>query len=329
MAHRQSTVFTRKVYAKLCEMYSKKLKQPEKLEVVPEPDICRCCGQIDEKLVDLEEEVERLEWFLAFTGLAVEQLVRPYTKICQICGEKLAQAQKFRELCLAGDQIIQTELANAPPAENPEIANQEITLEDETGQPYELEKPPKCCTTCGDLVPFPEIQQHARQHIVEQKEKDRTCKYCGKSFKSPGIFRRHVEYHPDGKIHQCKGCPEKFDNAGMLRAHINKCHKKPQPMHLCPICGKVYDQATSLKFHLNKHNGVKPYKCQHCDQRFARYHGLSNHISSRHETVRFQCSYCDMKYIQSAKLRHHILLRHEGAVLRCDSCGLESVSMKK
>jgi uncharacterized C2H2 Zn-finger protein len=303
--------------------------KPEKLEVASEPEICRCCGQTDTKLMDLYQKAERLEWFLAFTGLAVEHLAHPYTKICQTCGDKLTQAQKFRQLCLIGDQILQSELtANAKPAKEPEPVDEEAPFLEEIVS-VSVEKPPRCCTVCGDMVPLLDFNYHMREHAVEERQKEEPCPFCDKTFKNPDKYKRHVEYHVDGQVHECSECPKKFTSIGFLKKHLRSHRKGPKQVHLCPVCGKTYDTAVDLKYHLNTHTGVKPYKCPHCDKVFARIFGLNNHINAHHENVRYQCSFCDMKYIQSGKLKMHILLRHQDAILRCDSCNLDSTTLNR
>jgi uncharacterized C2H2 Zn-finger protein len=316
--------FTRKVYAKMCQMLKGKIK---KIEVPTEPEICRCCGQTATMLVDLYQKAERLEWFLAFTGLTVEHLARPYTKICEACADKLAQAQKFHELCLVGDQIIQAELANVPPAAEPEPVEEAPFLEDIVS--VAVEKPPRCCTVCGEMVLLSDFHYHMRLHEIEEKHKEQKCPFCDKTFTDQVIYKRHVEYHIDGQVHECTECPQKFNCIALLKKHKRVHNASVEPGYLCTICGKSYDTALGLKYHMNNHNGFKPFKCPHCGQLFARVHGLNTHIGSRHENVRYQCSYCDMKYIQSGKLKMHTLLRHQDAILRCDSCNLESTTLKR
>jgi Zinc finger, C2H2 type/C2H2-type zinc finger len=326
-----SSRLTRRVFAKMCEMHGYKCEELDEVDESPEPefqDICRCCGQIDDNLIDLDEEVGRLEWFLAFTGLAEAQIVHPYTKICLICGDKLAQAQKFRELCLMGGQIIQAELDNAPPGKDLGTLVKELVVEeDEIENAENTEEPEKFCATCGDMVPQSDFNEHMRCH-TKRLQLLHTCKVCGKSFRGLQRYKVHVEYHVDGKTHECPECPQKFNCMALLRKHKRTHKEREKPVNLCTLCGKVYDTASALKYHMNTHNGVKPYKCPDCDQRFARIFGLNNHVNSQHKNVRFKCKDCDMEYIQKGKLALHTVLRHQGAILRCISCDFESTALK-
>ncbi|KAF9191474.1 hypothetical protein BGZ50_009344 [Haplosporangium sp. Z 11] len=81
----------------------------------------------------------------------------------------------------------------------------------------------------------------------------------------------------------------------------------------CDQCGKTFSRATNLRSHRSTHAGIKPFVCEHVDDRdvkcgaaFARRHDLARHAQSRHvEKKTLFCNSCGVGFARrDAYLRH-------------------------
>jgi uncharacterized Zn-finger protein len=52
--------------------------------------------------------------------------------------------------------------------------------------------------------------------------------------------------------------------------------------HVCGECGQSYADKKRLKDHILMHEGVKPFSCQFCKQKFRRNDQLKNHLRRKH-----------------------------------------------
>ena len=71
----------------------------------------------------------------------------------------------------------------------------------------------------------------------------------------------------------------------MASVHTGKGNDKNLILK-CKICEKPFATAGLLNKHMNIHTGVKPYKCQYCEQKFADGSNKIAHEKSVHEGIK-------------------------------------------
>ena len=78
-----------------------------------------------------------------------------------------------------------------------------------------------------------------------------------------------------------------------------------------------------MKSHISAvHEGVKPFKCDICDQSFAQVSNMKRHFASFHNGVKpFKCDICNERFPLMRKMKRHMFEIHEGNELfRCTLC---------
>lgn len=55
----------------------------------------------------------------------------------------------------------------------------------------------------------------------------------------------------------------------ILKMHVKMVHMPAEVLFECTVCSKKFTRKAHLKRHLRIHEPEKPYKCPHCDYRYA------------------------------------------------------------
>lgn len=136
------------------------------------------------------------------------------------------------------------------------------------------------------------FKRHKRTHMVVERTthprgrrrdqtvpvEERTCPVCGKICLHKDSLSRHLKTHDDPSTVKCPVCPRTFSN----RTQLNQ-HKQTHTGELeCPLCGKVFKWKHSLTEHIRAHDGVRPYKCEHCESDFTDNRALKKHCLAAH-----------------------------------------------
>ena len=71
-----------------------------------------------------------------------------------------------------------------------------------------------------------------------------------------------------------------------------------------------------LKTHVNSvHDGVKPFECIICNEKFTQRQNLKRHTESVHEKKKpYKCDLCERDFTQKLHLKKHMNRVHEGHV---------------
>ena len=113
------------------------------------------------------------------------------------------------------------------------------------------------------------LKQYLTTHIreVHQKIKPFKCSICGSDWQSNSIMISHIKaVHDVLKPFKCSFCDHTFSNKSNMAVHIRAIHNEQS--FKCPLCGYNFK---SLEKHISSvHDGIKPFKCDICQNRFAR-----------------------------------------------------------
>ena len=103
-------------------------------------------------------------------------------------------------------------------------------------------------------------QDHSKQfqekcphggHQQRHGKKERSCKFCGKLFRSKWHLTSHTRIHIGDKPYRCEICGRSFAENSSLKRH-HKTHTGEKPFS-CEICGKSFARNSTLKRHHGRH----------------------------------------------------------------------------
>ncbi|CAG9137379.1 unnamed protein product [Plutella xylostella] len=173
----------------------------------------------------------------------------------------------------------------------------------------------------------------AVHHQVKvDKEKDKICDVCGKSFTSNHLLNNHIRSHTGEKPFKCEFCPAAFAQSGTLYTHnkvvhlkrISKAGHADTEKYRCEVCGKEFGtEAKRRAHHEFYHLKNAKYSCAACDKSFISSTSLKNHNASRHGLVSsrcYSCNVCDKTFSTASARCQHTKTHSSERLLKCRSC---------
>ena len=170
------------------------------------------------------------------------------------------------------------------------------------------------CHFCGeDFNSKASRLKHIRDTCRHLKHSDYLCDVCGKALKTKCNLYKHRKQHTHCDRHQCKKCDKFYTYRHQLHRHVRRTHdhiketnrgtkcnfcsncvvnmdKHVAKHHAdsnshkieCSTCGKIIKGKHNIKLHEIRHQGVRPFRCDHCQQTFVLKGDLKRHIICRH-----------------------------------------------
>lgn len=158
------------------------------------------------------------------------------------------------------------------------------------------------------------------QRLHRQKRGRFFCPKCGQGFRFVGLYKNHLQEHPELNAHVCPFCPHTFSTAQHLRNHQQEWHRSSMP-YICDICGKGFASAVILKRHKLVHctvsqmetpfgvdmqPTVRPYECATCSASFDNLDSLFHHQFSHTSDDKAAMNSKSLWKQQHAKYHSHI-----------------------
>ncbi|CAF0988616.1 unnamed protein product [Adineta steineri] len=128
------------------------------------------------------------------------------------------------------------------------------------------------------------INTTGQKQVFMAKQLGNLKKYqCGLCEKIVTNIQIHVRRHTNDKPYPCTYCEKRFTNSGDLQIHV-RIHTGEKP-YACPLCLKSYRTIGNFNSHVKTHDsGVRPHRCELCDQIFPIPKDWYSHLRSSHRS---------------------------------------------
>ena len=136
------------------------------------------------------------------------------------------------------------------------------------------------CDICGFVTAKGQMGKHKMKKHRVAKKNIINCKHCTATYTTEYGLNMHMEDLHSEKTCDVCGFVVQSGKCG-LRQHKVTAHNVGGKFG-CEICGKRFVQEKKFECHMNYHNGVKPFKCQHCDMAFSDDSNMRAHIKMVH-----------------------------------------------
>ncbi|XP_030370689.1 zinc finger protein 177 [Scaptodrosophila lebanonensis] len=154
-----------------------------------------------------------------------------------------------------------------------------------------------------------------------------TCTDCGKSYKKPACYKKHLkrgcqrvtDRQKVDKNVTCEICNKTLSSASALKLHKEGIHENAKPF-ICDCCGKPLKTLTALNEHKLVHTEERPFVCTICKAGFKNKARLKIH-NQIHEEPNFVCNICGKKLQTRRTWNMHKLVHTEERKMKCDVCG--------
>ncbi|XP_037024177.1 zinc finger protein 493-like [Bradysia coprophila] len=274
---------------------------------------------------------------------------------CSVCGHRFIQSVALRTHMKVHEKrvkIITAPIKEEPPIDvNMELEENPAEAEDIESEFFKIEyidakfEQYHYVSTAQNDVTSP-VDTHSNSMSSEKY----ICHYCDRVFNKKTSIGAHMARHrngPEKNKFPCtiEGCSRVYKTRELYNRHRWNSHKlraEPRPeitpdgekiiKLICQQCPKWFTIQLKLDAHIRSyHQGLKGYRCEHCEKEFCKYRSYNRHLRVRHgtdETEKHYCTYdgCDREYGALDSLKNHIKRIHLGIVRAtrkptCGQCG--------
>ena len=195
-------------------------------------------------------------------------------------------------------------------------------------------------------VHYSKEEEKRKKERVEERQMQRTCKFCYRMFANKNSCDRHVKKIHSEKVDsveasnltkkleegfkkKCPYCKRYFKYEFSRESHVKRFHhsdnnKEEDEMeeNCCDVCNKVFVHKISLKRHMDVHSQEPVlFSCKYCDVKMSRKDNLSKHTERIHllvdlnfDLIRkqdvFKCKLCCVDFGQDQrKFESHLILK--------------------
>ncbi|KAK2582824.1 hypothetical protein KPH14_008910 [Odynerus spinipes] len=136
--------------------------------------------------------------------------------------------------------------------------------------PFELQ----ICRYCGKEVADVKGHEYIHQGRARKKLYNYPCHLCPRKFCHRSRLDMHLLQHESG--FKCTDCGLQFLNSRELKNHKRFKHSRPSSS-TCIFCQKVFTCVSNFHQHVLTHAGIRPYKCDICEEDFTQRSSLLRH----------------------------------------------------
>ena len=217
-----------------------------------------------------------------------------------------------------------------------------------TSKPSESPKPKKVKKTRTLKCPFCEemfyeeskspLECHLTRHHIEYRDSPafleairpcRTCSYCGKTFSSYRVVKKHqVESHAESITHTCTICGNSYTSDRSYHTHMKEVHRGGERVS-CELCGKSMQNKYRLKGHMKDFHSGNSFQCSDCGATCKTERALKDHRDRKHlKLYSVTCELCSKDFGSRTVLKQHINAVHDKLKpYICNLCGHAVSSM--
>ena len=145
------------------------------------------------------------------------------------------------------------------------------------------------------------------EQTVKEDTKPKQCETCGKEFKSPLAYSRHL-LPCKSAVNECHICETKFEDAEQLKLHTIDQHDGNIWVCMEEGCYSSFATKKGLQYHSSTVHSAKTFNCSACNESYPTQEELSMHKKSsshKSKTKKSPCPGCSKMFnIKHDAVRH-------------------------
>ena len=163
----------------------------------------------------------------------------------------------------------------------------------------------RSCKFCEKSFPT-EADKLAHETIHLDGYTSATCSICHMKFSTNSKLARHLRIHTGENPFPCKFCTKAFPRQDYLQRHMFNVHVTDK--ETCPFCFKFCPTPKEFTEHVKLHqDGENPntYFCDTCDMYFNQYCDYRSHMHDTHSSTSYKCRYCPKVFFNEKSKADH------------------------